>query len=116
MVVDVIDALENLCDEMNSTIQCTQCDQVFSKRQNLEKHLVSAHHEDGSLKEKKTGKFDCNYCERSFRRERNLTLHIRDDHEKEENDEEEEEDEEEDTNDETVGFDVDIECDPNLMT
>jgi len=115
MVVDVINALENLCDEMNATFQCTKCDQVFSKRQNLEKHLTNVH-EDGSLKDKKTGKFVCNYCESSFRRERNLTLHIRDDHEKENDDEEEEEDDEEENNEETVGFDVDIECDPNLMT
>jgi len=113
MVVDVINALENLCDEMNATFQCAKCDQIFSKKQNLEKHMTNVH-EDGSLKEKKTGKFDCNYCERSFRRERNLTLHIRDDHEKENDDEEE--DDEEETNEETVGFDVDIECDPNLMT
>jgi len=108
--------LKTFCDEMNATFQCTKCDQVFSKRQNLEKHLTNGH-EDGSLKGKKTGKFDCNYCERSFRRERNLTLHIRDDHEKE-NDEEEEEEEEDDEeeNNEEIGFDVDIECDPNLMT
>jgi len=119
MVVDILNAIGNLCDEIKSTFQCSQCEQTFSKKQSLEKHVANEH-EDSHIvsKEKKSGKFDCNYCDRSFRRERNLTLHIRDDHENDDNNEDEEDEDvsEETADDETVGFDVGVEFDPNLMT
>ena len=76
---------DDVMDNMPSTskvppmprFNCSVCDADFSRKDNLDRHLLSAHQKEPELSK---GEFTCRKCEKQFTLKCNLQRHMKDAH------------------------------------